>query len=172
MNNILKLTKNILEKPVCFTNILSKYIMKDDKLKEFWELYKANLINDPITSDDFISSYSVQKDYNMNRTLAKKLAEDGLIRTKNGAYYLPDIKLLQKFLAYFDAAKNIEIIKETTITGQRKYLLANFYGSKNGKSIPENQIELMFSLFTDLFSNFYDIIPKKDVEIPEGLKLK
>jgi len=170
MKSILKLTKNILDKPVDFTNILSKYTMKDDKLNEFWELYKNNLIKDKIVKSDFISSYAIQKDYNINRTLAKKLADDGIIRTQNGAYYLPDVKLLKKFIAYFDAAKNIEIIKETTITGQRKYLLANFYGSKNGKSIPENQIELMFSLFTDLFSNFYDITPKKDVEIPEGLK--
>lgn len=156
--------------------IIKNSIMDDNKIKSFWEHYKKFIHSTELKDSDFVSPWWAGKHSSLDRRIISKLAEDGLIRKNidgdNKKISMPDVRLVEKFLNYFESAKNIEIIKETDITGQKKYLLTDFQASSAGKTIPEHKMELMLKMFIDLFSNFYEITPKIGLDIPKTLQIK
>jgi len=172
MKYIIKLTKKAINKTIK-TLLLSQtpIIMNENQLEQFWNQYKIFVQTQKLIDTDWVTAWWAGKNSSLDRRIISKLCSDGIIRQNSEKKCaMPDVRLVEKFLNYFESAKSIEIIKETDITGRKKYLLTDFQASSKGKTIPEYQMELVLRMFIDLFSNFYNITPKKDIEIPKMLK--
>lgn len=131
----------------------------DYELKKFWDTFKDKRVE--LKPEDWVSVYSAAKNSALSRHIVNRLADDNLVRrNEEGKIALPDVMMIDRLLNYFEAAKRVELIKETDITGQKKYLMVDFHANNAKKSIPQYQVELLLGMVKD-FAEFYPELVNK-----------
>ena len=148
-------------------------LLSTPELEQFWNLFIQKMQNTPVQDSDWVTNYTATKNSKLKRGSITRLAQDGLIRTKGDLYCLTDVLTFSQFVSYFDAAKENNLVKEIDLqgTGNIKYQIVDGRNSRIGKGLAQYQSELILGIAKQFLEPFYDIKPKKNVEIPENLKI-
>lgn len=153
-------------------------LLSNKELQEFWDLFKNQLNITEVKDENWVTIYSAVKNSNLKRGAITRLIKDDLVRTKpNGEkdilICMLDIAIFDKFLSYFELAKDKDIIQEVDIqgTGNTKYTVIDGRKSRDGKSLTQYQAEIVLGFSKNILENYYDITPKANLEIPEKLRI-
>ena len=170
-----KIFTNFLDNRIKTKESLSNHVTQIDMsnidLSQFWEVYRQFLESQPLKGSDFVTFKDAGISSGIERRALKTLGDKGIVRVKNDKVALPDAKLLGKILNDLKEANTRELLKETKITGAKKYLMLDFHSRNSGKTMTEYQLELMFKLYTDFFGQMFDMVPKSDFTTPPNIAI-
>lgn len=141
--------------------ILSKIIdMREYNFDSFWEdVIKARDIRYP--KPKFITGYEARKQHGFTDYVVRSLVRDGLVRTdgqETPKYALEDLLLMKKVRDNWAKVEEAEIVKETVIQGNKKYLVMDLY--KKNKSLNKHQTEIITMIHQDFYDDIYHFVPK------------
>jgi rubrerythrin len=140
---------------------------EENLLITFFDNFKK--LRESTNPDEFLTESQCVKRTKLTRHILKKLVQDGLIRTnEENKFFYPDAKAVASFLNYFERAKDVEILKETDITGSKKYLMLDFQQNKLGKSLSDYQLELLIKMTSDFIKYIPDLKEELGFFIPKN----